>query len=446
MKASQIPFIPHSPDTFTECSTPIQTEFPDSFSQDFRFGQDSCFGQVLRSDLHSHIGQVLRSNLNFRFGQSLRFSLDFRLTQLPRPAPSHGPDSCGIQKERQGSTVSGFTLVELLVVLAIIGMLVGLLLPAVQQAREAARRMACTNNLRQMGIAILNYESQNACFPGMGSSASEMCGFSVQAKILPFMEQDSLNQLIDYSVPPMSGSKGSMSLNPAQADAAAVKISSYLCPSDGENPTYSEYQLSQGGRTLNGTNFMVVVGSGKGTNYDMRYPTDAIFYCESKVTFGMIQDGAGSTLMLLESLLGNHQDSNENPIVGRQVASNSSLSGAGTTPGFSGLSSPSASRLSSYASEASTFQGNRGCSWLFGRSLFTGVISWLPPNPAFADVTGKSSQQMGFYFARSAHPGSANGMTADGACRFFSNSVEEEVFRAMGSRNGRETVDSASLE
>lgn len=336
--------------------------------------------------------------------------------------------------------IAGFTLVELLVVIAILGMLVGLLLPAVQQAREAARRMICSNNMRQVGVAILNYESQNRYFPGMGSSVTEMCGFSVQAKILPYMEQDALNQLIDYTVPPMSGSKGNMKLNPAQSNAASVRISSYLCPTDGENPMYTEYQLTGAGEgaSLNGTNYMVVVGSGKGTNYDMRYPTDAIFYCESKTTFGMIHDGASNTLMILESLLGNHIDSNENPTVGRQVANSSSLSGKGTTPGFGGVSDPSSSQLRSYASGASSFQGNRGCCWLFGRSLFTGVVTSLPPNPGFCDVTGSSSQQMGFYYARSAHSGGANGMMADGSCRFVPNSVDEDAFRAMGSRNGRE--------
>ncbi len=335
-----------------------------------------------------------------------------------------------------------FTLVELLVVIAIIGMLVGLLLPAVQRTRESARKMFCANNMRQTGTAILNYESQMKHFPGMGSSQKEMCGFSVQAKILPFMEQDGVNYLIDYSHPPLSGTKGNMKLNPAQENAASVKISSYLCPSDGENPVFTEYQLTGAGRgaTLNGTNFMVVVGSGKGTSYDMRYPTDALFYCESKVTFGMISDGSSNTLMLLESLLGNHQDSDENPVVGRQVGLNSSLKGNDQTAGFPGVLSPTENQLRSYGEDASKFQGNRGSSWILGRSLFTGALTAAPPNPKFPDSAGVSSQQTGFYFARSAHSGGVNGTTADGACRFFSDGMERSIFQAMGSRNGNETI------
>lgn len=335
-----------------------------------------------------------------------------------------------------------FTLIELLVVIAIIGMLVGLLLPAVQRTRESARRMFCANNMRQTGLAILNYESQMKRFPGMGSSKTEMCGFSVQAKILPFMEQDGLNGLIDYSQPPLTGSKGNMKLNPVQENAASVTISSYLCPSDGENPVFTEYQLTGAGSgaSLNGTNFMVVVGSGKGTSYDMRFPTDAIFFCESKVTFGMISDGSSNTLMLLESLLGNHQDSDEYSDAGRQVGSNSSLQGNSLTPGYPGFSSPTEEQLRSLGEGASKFQGNRGASWMLGRSLFTGVVTATSPNPKFPDSTGSSSQQMGFYFARSAHPGGVNGATADGACRFFSDGMERSLFQAMGSRNGNEAT------
>ena len=80
-----------------------------------------------------------------------------------------------------------FTLIELLVVIAIIAVLIALLLPAVQAAREAARRASSTNNLKQMGLALHNYESTHGSFPGHGGSNGT--GFSVQARILPFIEQ-----------------------------------------------------------------------------------------------------------------------------------------------------------------------------------------------------------------------------------------------------------------
>src|SRR4051812_40453631 len=97
----------------------------------------------------------------------------------------------------------GFTLIELLVVIAIIAVLIALLLPAVQAAREAARRSQCVNNLKQMGLAIMNYESSNGSLPPVGSTTPTGVGASFQnqslkTRILPFMEQQPLYNTINY--------------------------------------------------------------------------------------------------------------------------------------------------------------------------------------------------------------------------------------------------------
>lgn len=92
---------------------------------------------------------------------------------------------------------SGFTLVELLVVIAIIGVMVGLLLPAVQAAREAARRMSCSNNLRQIALATHNYESSHRVIPAMMGTST----YSPQARILPYIEQAAMHDLIDFELP-----------------------------------------------------------------------------------------------------------------------------------------------------------------------------------------------------------------------------------------------------
>ena len=104
---------------------------------------------------------------------------------------------------RETSSHNGFSLVELLVVIAIIGILVALLLPAVQAAREAARRMSCTNNLKQCGLAVHLYESGYRVFPSVTNSPT-YC-FSVQAKLLPFAEQANLQSLINFSLPLFTG-------------------------------------------------------------------------------------------------------------------------------------------------------------------------------------------------------------------------------------------------
>ncbi len=147
-----------------------------------------------------------------------------------------------------------FTLVELLVVIAIIGILVGLLLPAVQAAREAARRMQCSNNLKQMGLAILNFESAyksippgaydgHPSLPGMqyneapGQYEGSTCcnaahpdGWSWMFKILPFMEQQNVYNLANFTLPPLHGSDRPANYN-GENDVARALIPSFYCPS-----------------------------------------------------------------------------------------------------------------------------------------------------------------------------------------------------------------------
>src|SRR5690606_8197484 len=113
---------------------------------------------------------------------------------------------------------SAFTLVELLVVIAIIGILVGLLLPAVQAAREAARRMQCSNNLKQIILATHNYEATYKRLPGLTGSSS----FSPQARILPYIEQANLQDLIDFQQPLYVGPAWQARLNPLFVPAAGM--------------------------------------------------------------------------------------------------------------------------------------------------------------------------------------------------------------------------------
>lgn len=124
---------------------------------------------------------------------------------------------------------SGFTLIELLVVIAVIGILIALLLPAVQSAREAARRSQCQNNMKQIGVALHNYEESNRCFP-MGSYVQTFSWGSL-ASLLPYMEQQAIFKGIDFK-PTDCCAWTKLMQTTGKAEPSSVRIPAYTCPSD----------------------------------------------------------------------------------------------------------------------------------------------------------------------------------------------------------------------
>ncbi len=191
-----------------------------------------------------------------------------------------------------------FTLVELLVVIAIIGILVGLLLPAVQAAREAARRMQCSNSTKQIALATMNYESAYRKFPMVGTVDVD---FSVQARILPFMEQGNLNNLLDYSKPAFSGPFNVKVPNPLFVQAFATPIPIFLCPSD-PAPSKTSMLINGSTVTYGGLNYMFSNGSGTSTNYDWRWVTDGIICQNVARSFRDIADGTSNTAIVSETV------------------------------------------------------------------------------------------------------------------------------------------------
>ena len=327
---------------------------------------------------------------------------------------------------------SAFTLVELLVVIAIIGILIALLLPAVQAARGAARRMSCTNNLKQCTLALHNYHDTYRCFPGLGTSSRY--SFSVQARLLPFAEQKNLQDLIDFGQSLFLGSLHSQRLNPAQAAAAGTVVGMLRCPSDGEDDVYTEY-YTQSGQAFVGGNYMACSGSGTGTSYDIRYPTDGLFYYGSARGFRDLLDGTSNTVAMSETLLGSHSDTSgslpQDPL--RQIAS-ARVSPNSGAPGLQGIADPD---LASLVAAATRWKGNRASAWIVGKSYTTTFSTYMPPNSPISDWFAMG---IGFYAVRSHHPGGANVALSDGSIRFVSETVNLQTWRALGTIAGGEVT------
>src|SRR5262245_45156373 len=180
----------------------------------------------------------------------------------------------------------GFTLIELLVVIAIIAILIGLLLPAVQKVREAAARLRCQNHLKQLGLAIHNYESANGALPGLGATPQRQ--YSVFARILPFVEQENLRNLIVQDQDLFSFA-GVSTLNPVQVPVALTEVKLFLCPNHPQPPIFTNYNSA----TFAGSSYCVNTGSGDVTrNYrDLLLPTDGPFWNNSAVRITDISDG-----------------------------------------------------------------------------------------------------------------------------------------------------------
>ncbi|XZE44183.1 DUF1559 domain-containing protein [Pirellulaceae bacterium SH467] len=353
---------------------------------------------------------------------------------------------------------TAFTLVELLVVIAIIGILVGLLLPAVQAAREAARRMQCSNSVKQIALATMNYESAYRKFPMAGTVDVD---FSVQARILAFIEQGNLNDLLDYSKPAFSGPFNAKVPNPLFAQAFATPVPIFLCPSD-PAPSTTSMQVNGSTVTYGGLSYMFSNGSGTGTNYDWRWVTDGIVCQNRSRAFRDITDGASNTVILSETArsvgddmtlpIGTlprfpyHYTLNGSAGVSSALQSSRGLKATGSpwstfVEPSGNISNPQTDAIwtsfGGWRGGNSTAIRGRGISWAFNGSINSLTNGYHIPNSRTPDLV---IHHTGFFGPRSYHTGGANVGLADGSVHFLANGIDSTIHRALHSCNGGEVV------
>lgn len=330
----------------------------------------------------------------------------------------------------------GFTLIELLVVIAIIGVLVGLLLPAVQAAREAARRMSCGNNLKQVSLAVMNYESSHRCLPpstvidlAVTTTANNQA-WGVHGRILPFLEQGNLASQVDLS----RGWDNQMTLD-------GMQVPVYACPSD---PGSERVRDTGAGRpnlfpTTYGFNF------GTWFVYDpkTRQGGDGAFFPNSFLGMNAFTDGTSSTLMAAEVRAWTYYTRNGGPP-------------------STAIPETAADVLVAAQSGAEFKKGTGHTEWTDGRVHHTGFTSTLTPNTRVVlqqdgneyDVDYNSWQEgrhgkdgnptFAAITSRSYHSGIVQVTLMDGSVRGIAETVDLGTWRALSTRNGGEIVDGKS--
>ena len=352
----------------------------------------------------------------------------------------------------------GFTLVELLVVIAIIGILIALLLPAVQAAREAARRSQCTNNLKQLGIALHNYHDTYKAFPPLGGGTGDgneattnrlhLSGF---AGLLPFMEQQALyDQVSSPQASPAYPAWGPVPWYGWNFYPFHANVTAFRCPSDGtkESGHYTPF---------GNTNYNFCVGDQiRDTVWWNKYGAAVgsqrprgIFGRVSYLTMADIKDGTSNTIAMSEQVVSeDHDQQNSHGNYAESVG------GLNTNP----IGCLAYKGSGSTITGASSIGEIRGVAWCWGTMMGVGFNTVLPPNSIGCTSGTSEWGQENVFPPDSYHPGGVNAALADGSVRFFSETIDTGdltadcptatgakaspygVWGALGSRVGGEPV------
>jgi prepilin-type N-terminal cleavage/methylation domain-containing protein/prepilin-type processing-associated H-X9-DG protein len=335
----------------------------------------------------------------------------------------------------------GFTLIELLVVVSIIAVLIALLLPAVQGARESARRTQCVNNLKQLGLAVANYESANRALPPTGMCnnrgvAGDPCALTypilgAKAKLLPFLEQTIAYDAINM--------KGWDYNGVANSTVRVMQIAGFLCPSDINVPTSTVSVSGLGTRQVNYTSYPNNIGTWRGNN-GSRFDGPAYMLGQSSlggtVTLSSVKDGTSTTAIFSEY------------IRGKRLANQSGLSVIYTDTVDAPSGTHSLTTLMTNCNAATVVAvTTKGADWMDqavgGGGGYTHIQTPNKNACVFNDAALHTDH--GIIGPSSNHRGGVNLVMLDGSVKYIKDSVNHTTWWAIGTHRGGEAVDASSL-
>ncbi len=354
-----------------------------------------------------------------------------------------------------------FTLIELLVVIAIIAILIGLLLPAVQKVREAAARMKCSNNLKQMGLAAHNYESANGYLPPQFGTVNVNGAVgtndaSPQALILPYVEQSNKYAQFNFNYKTWNDAAAVAGLPPAPGvnlPARTQDIPIYLCPSDpsGTQRASDDVNLANGAQGR--LNYFACLGTTSTGLFGTAAGPGGGIFSRGIVTPGQtlkgvplvqVSDGTSNTALFAEVMRTTHpwpavSGVRDNTV----IVLDSSVTAASVASDADGRAIPSCATGTPWNSSIK-YVGLQFERDLWGTAYYTHT---LPPNWNRRVPGGNQQYNCGdtsithFHVAASSyHSGGVNVVMADGSVRFVPDGISFSTWQAMGSMNGGEVV------
>jgi prepilin-type N-terminal cleavage/methylation domain-containing protein len=329
----------------------------------------------------------------------------------------------------------GFTLIELLVVIAIIAVLIALLLPAVQAAREAARRSQCVNNLKQIGLAVMNYEQSWGCFPQGESSGA----IAPSGTILPFLEQNGVYNSLNFSAPQSRW----LDCDVANATAGKARISTYVCPSE---------VYSQRADSIFPYYWAMTYGWNSGTWWPRLGSWDGVFGRSIAddaavnpplgiINIAAILDGTSNTLLAAEVAAG--------PLV-----ANAPRTKVSDCYDISGVTKTTTVAQATAACKAIDWKTGpipstntwrfKGYTWLEGSIWRNWFNTIMTPNQVCCTPRLSSSWWYILKPASSYHPGIANAVMCDGSVKAVKETISQTVWMGLSTRAGGEVISADS--